>query len=149
LCGQISFAAIYETITGKENTLAAIWETVPTGPSEGTGSTEMQAYKDKFLPTWTLTETGSYWRDSGSYIIVGSTLDLNTGELVSADHNGDGYAYHWVVIAQATEDSVVIYNPYTNTYQSYTWQEFNATRGHVFVFTPPEPQYTPRNNTPQ
>lgn len=90
LWGQLSFAAIYETVSGEENTLGAIWEATPTDPLTGTGLSDFQVLGSTFLPGWETNANYSIdWQDpyqdiseilaSGAFVIVGSCLDTQTG----------------------------------------------------------------------
>jgi hypothetical protein len=51
LCGQVSVSMIYETITGKENTLGYVYNQKPVAAGSGTNSYELAAIAALSLPT--------------------------------------------------------------------------------------------------
>jgi hypothetical protein len=142
LCGDLSFSAIYETVTGQINTLEMMWEA--RGGGDALTSTGDWAAVGRQLG-WSTEVVWLDWRDpyaqvsvylaNGSYLMVCGTLDKSTGRMVSSVHPGG--VGHWVVIARASKYGVYLYNPFTNTYQYYTWAEFTDTDGATLIITPP------------
>jgi hypothetical protein len=60
LCGQVSVSMIYETITGKDETLGDVYQTLPQDIDSGTNSYELAAIAALTLPTgWKA--TGYAW----------------------------------------------------------------------------------------
>ncbi len=141
LCGHLAFAAIYETKTYQNKSLDMIWDIYPTHPKKGsTFGGWIRVING--LPGWSATSKWFGWRNlqeevfqtlsNGSYIILGCTLDKKTGLLVSNSLNTDGqdrYVGHWSVLVASSDYGVTIYNPYTNSYQVYTWKEMKGGFG--------------------
>jgi hypothetical protein len=68
----------------------------------------------------------------GTYIMIACMLDKSTGELVNKAFDktsNDNFVGHWVVVTAARDSGITIYNPFTNTYQQYSWNDFKKTYG--------------------
>ena len=162
LCGHLSAAAIYETVTGETNSLGPIWEAVPTTPSSAYGqdgewltdSADWINYFNDF-PGWSAESKWFDWRNpyqdvaqtfkDGNYVILGNVLDTVTGRMVSEDlRDGERYIGHWAVIVDAEPNSVTIWNPYAG-FQTYSWKEFTATDSTSIVISPPRYTSTPKH----
>jgi hypothetical protein len=140
LCGHLSFTAIYETVTYQKS-LGMIWDIYPTHPESGSNLGDWIKVINT-LPGWSATSKWFGWRtlqeeitqtlSNGSYIILGCTLDLKTGRLGSNSLDNDGqvrYVGHWSVLMASSDYGVIIYNPYTNNYQVYSWEEMKGGFG--------------------
>lgn len=139
LCGDLSFASIYETVTGEQNTTQAFWEM--RGGGKGTTDTKDWLNVAKQIG-WEAEVVFLDWRDpysqvseylaNGAYLMVCGLLDSQTGRMSS-----DGIG-HWVVVAESSQYGITLYNPFTNTYQYYTWDEFTDTDGATLVIWKPQ-----------
>ena len=109
-----------------------IWDAYPTGPKERSGGWNNVIGN---FPGWSVQTKWFSWRTlkeeiagvlaSGSYLILGTILDKTTGKLVDSTFRGvEGYAEHWVVVKGVSDRGIYIYNPYTNSTQYYSWDEF-------------------------
>lgn len=149
LCGHLSFTAIYETVTGIKG-LGMIWDLYPTvkGSYFATWVNTINS-----LPGWSAESHWIDWRDpqkhiegilsNGTYIILGCTLDKETGLLVknSLDVKGqERYVGHFVVLYGSSDYGVMIYNPYTNTTQVYSWEEMKECFGVMILVNYKEPE---------
>jgi hypothetical protein len=153
LCGDLSFAAMFETVTGQEHT-TEMFVGMRGGGDRWTDTGDWKNVAQKI--GWQSELVFLDWRDpfsqvseylaGGSYLMVCGTLDTQSGRMVpSSTQGGIG---HWVVIADASKYGVTLYNPFTNTYQYYTWKEFTETDGATLVITPPpEPDPLPTTHT--
>jgi hypothetical protein len=151
LCGHLSFAAIYESVTGKEHTLGKIWEGVPTGPGEQTVISDWVNYANS-IPGWSaefdwLTKDEYQGMDDGTYLILGVTLETATGNFVSGElETLAGYTGHWAVMVYTYDFGVTLYDPFTNSYKFMKWSEFYLTDGVSIIIKPRTPA-SPRNKT--
>jgi RHS repeat-associated protein len=69
----------------------------------------------------------------GHYLIVGASLDTQTGYLAP---NGVG---HWVVVTGVSADYIYINNPYNNRKESYGWASFMKVFQHwILELVPPQ-----------
>jgi hypothetical protein len=142
LCGDLSFSTIYETVTRQQNTLEMIWLARGGGDSL-TDTSDWRNVANQF--GWSAEVVWLDWRDpfsqvsdllaNGAFLMVCGSLDATTGRMVSSAHPGG--VGHWVVIARASQYGVYLYNPFTNSYQYYTWKEFTDTDGATLIITPP------------
>jgi RHS repeat-associated protein len=79
-------------------------------------------------------ETLAGMLSNNHYVIAGVSQDTETGRL---SPNGVG---HWVTVKKITEGYIFINNPFTNTTQRYTWDEFYESFEHwILELTPPKP----------
>ncbi|MFZ5858918.1 MAG: RHS repeat-associated core domain-containing protein [Chloroflexota bacterium] len=149
LCGDVSFSMILETVTRTENRLRDIFDArldkswnVPTDRKELAHQAEqfgwkaVSAYRTDIKNADSLVLTLYGMLDQGHYLIVGVTQNEDGPGLV----NKFTGVKHWVVVVGIDSDYVYIINPFTNSRQRYTWQEFYQSWTNDWVeLTPPPP----------
>lgn len=159
LCGHLAFASAYEgELSGRA--LGMIWDLYPTGIYEYSNG-ETWITKINSLDDWSAEYKSIDYRKpyedikstlegGASTIMVLCTLDTTTGLLVtlpSGDYDTKRYVSHWVSVAGISKQEILIYNPFTNSFQPYTWKEFGDTRKGAVVlyyhqtYLPPPPAF--------
>ncbi len=75
--------------------------------------------------------------DKGANIMFFCTLDTKTGKIVSNSNLGKGsnFVRHYVSVKAVNSDFILIYNPYINDFQRYSWDDFTNSWGPAIVIT--------------
>jgi hypothetical protein len=163
LCGDISLSMIFETETGFKNSLPWIYAMRPPSAmdtnDEGTNDEELALIAGRLRGPFSgwgvnaqtrrtditnadgLANTLADMLRQDHYLVVGVTQDKYGPNLVN--RGTDSSCLHWVVVYGVDENYVYIVNPYTNTRQKYTWEEFyqSWTYDWVELAPPPDPEH--------
>jgi RHS repeat-associated protein len=170
LCGDIALEMIYDTYPGSDAPLAQFYGGRPEtalGDVPTTAIELAQQFAKAFPPGWTATyyswNTGqnidagepsfTNYRDDfplfdqsgitkvlaqGHFLITLVTINTTTGRLIPVGGDGVG---HWVVISRVAENGVLINNPFTNSAEYCSWDDYSASFGNAAVeLTPPAGQ---------